>query len=39
MIDPALRNAQLARALRARDVAAVLLDVVLGTGAHPDPAG
>lgn len=39
MIDPALRNEHLARALRERDVAAVLLDVVLGTGAHPDPAG
>jgi FdrA protein len=39
MIDPGLRNDHLARALRARDVAAVLLDVVIGTGAHPDPAG
>ncbi len=39
MIDPALRDDHLARALRERDVAAVLLDVVLGTGAHPDPAG
>jgi FdrA protein len=38
MIDPALRNDHLARALRERDVAVVLLDVVLGTGAHPDPA-
>jgi len=39
MIDPALRNEQLERALRERDVAALLLDVVIGTGAHPDPAG
>ncbi len=39
MIDPALRNEHLARALRARDVAVVLLDVVIGSGAHPDPAG
>ena len=39
MIDPALRDAHLARALRERDIAAVLLDVVIGTGAHPDPAG
>ncbi len=39
MIDPGLRDAHLARALRERDVAAVLLDVVIGTGAHPDPAG
>jgi len=39
MIDPALRNEQLARVLRERGVAAVLLDVVIGTGAHPDPAG
>lgn len=39
MIDPRLRDDPLARALRERDVAAVLLDVVIGTGAHPDPAG
>jgi FdrA protein len=39
MIDPGLRNHHLARALRERGVAAVLLDVVLGTGAHADPAG
>jgi FdrA protein len=39
MIDPALRNDHLARALRDRRVAVVLLDVVLGTGAHSDPAG
>ncbi|MCG6951404.1 MAG: acyl-CoA synthetase FdrA [Betaproteobacteria bacterium] len=39
MIDPTLRNEQLARVLRERGVAAVLLDVVIGTGAHPDPAG
>lgn len=38
MIDPALRNAALARALTDPDVGVVLLDVVLGRGAHADPA-
>jgi len=39
MIDPGLRNDHLLRALRERGVAVVLLDVVIGSGAHPDPAG
>ncbi|MDJ0948612.1 MAG: acyl-CoA synthetase FdrA [Alphaproteobacteria bacterium] len=39
MIDPAGRRALLVDALAAPDVAVVLLDVVIGTGAHPDPAG
>jgi FdrA protein len=39
MIDPAVRNEMLAAALAEADVAAVLLDVILGFGAHPDPAG
>ena len=38
MIDPALRTAKLREALADRQVAVVLLDVVLGFGAHPDPA-
>lgn len=39
MIAPATRNQMLAAALSQGDVAAVLLDVILGFGAHPDPAG
>jgi FdrA protein len=38
MIDPSLRNAQLASALRAPGTGVVLLDVVLGHASHPDPA-
>ena len=38
MIDPTLRLDHLERALAADDTAAVLLDVVLGHGAEPDPA-
>ena len=38
MIDPALRTGMLREALADREVAVVLLDVVLGLGAHPDPA-
>ncbi len=38
MIDPAVRDALLAEALGDADVGVVLLDVVLGYGAHPDPA-
>ena len=38
MIDPALRTAKLREALAEPAVAVVLLDVVLGLGAHPDPA-
>ena len=39
MIDPALRTGELREALADPEVAVVLLDVVLGLGAHPDPAG
>jgi FdrA protein len=39
MIDPRLRNDQIAAAARDADVGVILLDVVLGYGAHPDPAG
>jgi FdrA protein len=39
MIEPAVRDRPLAEALADRSVGVVLLDVVLGYGAHPDPAG
>ena len=39
MIDPALRDRAVAALLGQADVAVVLVDVVLGFGAHPDPAG
>ena len=39
MIDPSLRVEALARAAVDPEVAVVLLDVVLGHGAHADPAG
>ena len=39
MIDPALRTEKLREALADPEVAVVLLDIVLGLGAHPDPAG
>jgi FdrA protein len=39
MIDPALRNQALVEALGDPTVAAVLLDCVIGYGAHDDPAG
>jgi FdrA protein len=39
MIEPALRDEYLERALRERGVGVVLLDVVIGYGAHADPAG
>ena len=38
MIDPAPRTAKLREALADPEVAVVLLDVVLGLGAHADPA-
>ena len=38
MIDPAVRSDALRRALVDQSVAVILLDVVLGLGAHPDPA-
>jgi FdrA protein len=38
MIDPSLRLDRLAREARDPEVAVLLLDVVLGYGAHPDPA-
>jgi FdrA protein len=39
MIDPSVRNDRLAAAIADPQTAAVVLDVVLGYGAHPDPAG
>ena len=39
MIDPSLRMAALEREAADDDVAVLLLDVVLGRLAHPDPAG
>jgi len=39
MIDPSVRDAALAEALRAPGVGVVLLDLVIGFGAHADPAG
>ena len=39
MLDPSVRNEHLSRTVREAGVAAVLLDVVIGYGAHEDPAG
>ncbi len=39
MIDPAGREAALAETLRDSEIGVVLLDVVIGYGAHADPAG
>jgi FdrA protein len=39
MIDPSLRNEWIRREAADPDVACLLLDVVLGWAAHPDPAG
>ncbi|HEX6792399.1 MAG TPA: acyl-CoA synthetase FdrA [Casimicrobiaceae bacterium] len=39
MIEPAIRSEPLRAAMTDSATAAVLLDVVIGYGAHPDPAG
>jgi FdrA protein len=39
IIDPTLRNAAVARAGAERAAGVVLVDVILGDGAHPDPGG
>ncbi|MBA2449829.1 MAG: acyl-CoA synthetase FdrA [Chloroflexi bacterium] len=39
MIDPTLRNERIARESADPTTVCLLLDVVLGYGAHPDPAG
>jgi FdrA protein len=39
MIEPEMRNDHVARAGAAPEVGVILVDVVLGYGSHPDPAG
>jgi len=39
MIDPEIRNDHIARALADPEVGVILVDLVLGYGSHPDPAG
>ena len=39
MIDSALRENELAKTLQDPTIAVILLDVVIGLGSHPDPAG
>ena len=39
MIEPELRNEHIARAMADPQVGVVLVDLVLGYGSHPDPAG
>ncbi len=39
MLDPTLRNRRIVQEASDPAVAAILFDVVLGYGAHPDPAG
>lgn len=39
MIDPAMRNRRILEEAGDRHVAVILLDIVLGFGAHDDPAG
>lgn len=39
MLDPSVRHARLVQEARDPEVAVLLADVVLGYGAHPDPAG
>ena len=39
MIDPSVRDEALAEALARSDLAVILVDVVIGYGAHDDPAG
>jgi FdrA protein len=39
MLDPGLRNRRMVREASDPETAVILLDVVLGYGVHPDPAG
>jgi FdrA protein len=39
MIDPSLRNRHILQAAQDPGTGVILLDIVLGYGAHPDPAG
>ena len=39
MIDPALRNKRIIQEALKSDTAAIMIDIVLGHGSHPDPVG
>ncbi len=39
MIDPSLRSAMIEEAVKDQEVSIILFDIVLGYGAHEDPAG
>lgn len=39
MLDPTLRNRRIVQEARDPETAVILLDIVLGFGVHPDPAG
>lgn len=39
MIDPALRNNRIVEEAKDEETAVIMLDIVLGYNAHPDPAG
>ncbi len=39
MLDPTLRNRRIVQEAKDPETAVILLDVVIGHGAHPDPAG
>ena len=39
MIDPTVRQLRLVEEARDREVAVIMMDVMLGYGSHPDPAG
>jgi FdrA protein len=39
MLEPAIRRERLLAEMQATDTAVILVDVVLGYGVHPDPAG
>ena len=39
MIDPTIRKLRLLEEAKDRDVAVIMMDVMLGYGSHPDPAG
>jgi FdrA protein len=39
MIDPSVRDEMLRKTIGEQSVGAILIDVVIGYGAHPDPAG
>jgi succinyl-CoA synthetase alpha subunit len=39
MIDPTIRKMRLLEEARDREVAVIIMDIMLGYGSHPDPAG